>query len=74
MIASIFKNFGYYEKFIKSSELQEINELKQKFINYYFNPTVVKPKVSEQIKKEVQEELKLKDEAQGNKINCYRKK
>ena len=72
-VASILKNFGYYEKFIKSSELQEINELKQKFINHYFNPKVVKPKVSEQIKKEVQDELKLKDEAQGIKLTVTEK-
>ena len=68
MIASIFKNFGYYEKFIKPDDLQEINELKQKFIDCYFIPKVAKAKVSEQIKKEVQEELKLKDESQGLKL------
>ena len=47
--------------------------MKQKFINYYFNPKVVKPKVSEQIKKEVQDELKLKDEAQGIKLTVTEK-
>ena len=73
MIASIFKNFGYYEKFIKPEELEEINELKKKFIDYYFNPKVTKPKVSEQIKKEVQEELRLKDEAQGIKLTVTEK-
>ena len=59
-IASIFKNFGYYERFIKSSELQEINELKQKFINYYLKPKVVKPKVSEKLKKKFKKNLNKK--------------
>ena len=73
MIASIFKNFGYYEKFIKPDDLQEINQLKQKFIDCYFIPKVTKPKVTEQIKKEVQEELKLKDETQGLKLTVTEK-
>ena len=74
MIASISKNFGYYQKFIKDSEYAEVNKLKQQFIDFYFNPKkLTKSKISEQIKKEVQEELELKEETQGIKFTVTEK-
>tara|TARA_B100000963_G_scaffold317187_1_gene297452 strand:+ start:2682 stop:3959 length:1278 start_codon:yes stop_codon:yes gene_type:complete len=73
-IASIFKNFGYYQKFIKDSDYAEVNKLKQQFIDFYFNPKkLIKQKISEQIKKEVEKELELKEETQGIKLTVTEK-
>ena len=62
------------EKLLNQALTQGVGStLKQKFIDCYFIPKVTKPKVTEQIKKEVQEELKLKDETQGLKLTVTEK-
>ena len=59
-------------KFSKETDLEDAIKGKTKTL-VTTPPKVTKPKVTEQIKKEVQEELKLKDETQGLKLTVTEK-
>ena len=85
MIASIIKNFTYYERFIKQEEKEEIENLKTNFKNHYICTTLKKPIVNNKMKtttskiaSEVedhinQEKNNNKEEEQGLKLTITEK-
>ncbi len=85
MIASIIKNFTYYERFIKQEEKEEIEILKNNFKNHYIRTTLKKPVVNNKMKTTTskiaseiedhinQEKNNNKEEKQGLKLTITEK-
>ena len=83
-IASIIKNFTYYERFIKEEEKEEIENLRMNFKKYYIKTNLKTPIVNNKIKTppeislEVEHHLKEKknnnkEEKQGLKLTVTEK-
>ena len=85
LIASIIKNFTYYERFIKQEEKEEIEILKNNFKNHYIRTTLKKPVVNNKMKTTTskiaseiedhinQEKNNNKEEKQGLKLTITEK-